>query len=60
MDLSKSGYGPIQENIFFFYIYIRNQLIIRGGAREIKSYIKNRIPERPHNIRCSEMVEVVE
>lgn len=57
MDLPKSGYGPIQENIFF---YIRNQLIIRGSAREIKSYIKNRIPERPHNIRCSEMVEVVE
>lgn len=57
MDLPKSGYGPIQETLFFS---IRNQLIIRGSAREIKSYIKNRIPEGPHNIRCSEMVEVVE
>ena len=43
MDLPKSGYGPIKD----FFFYLRNQLEGACTVREIKSYLNDRILERP-------------
>lgn len=59
MDLPKSGYGhgPIKG------FYLRNQLegAVYGTRNQIIPKRSNpRTPRKCHNIRCSEMVEVVE